>query len=341
MTNQIFIQVSSQIAPDTGRSTVFGVLNYVATGVYMQPTQQCVYDYGITDDNTAMPFPVFTGDTSARAYYDSIAGAALISAANTFMGSSYYTTYDIETVDSPVYADFSSLAVVAKTGDYSDLTGTPAIPEAQVNSDWESVGGLAKILNKPLLSAVATSGAYSDLTGTPTLATVATSGVYSDLTGKPTLSAVATSGSYSDLSGKPSIPSAQVNSDWNASSGVSQILNKPSLPVVQAYEGVTQRLGAFPIFAHATVSSGVAVFNLTNDGTSSGTALFPNGVIADSVNLFVSDATASYQMSVAWSNGNKTLTVTTNKLTTANLLTGLLGQVAANSAVVKLQVWVY
>lgn len=43
------------------------------------------------------------------------------------------------------------------------------------------------------------------------------------------LAAVATSGSYNDLSNKPTIPTAQVNSDWNANSGVAQILNKPTL----------------------------------------------------------------------------------------------------------------
>lgn len=32
---------------------------------------------------------------------------------------------------------------------------------------------------------------------------------------------------------KPSIPAAQINSDWNASSGVSQILNKPIIPAGQ------------------------------------------------------------------------------------------------------------
>lgn len=31
---------------------------------------------------------------------------------------------------------------------------------------------------------------------------------------------------------KPSIPAAQVNSDWNAISGVAQILNKPDVPVI-------------------------------------------------------------------------------------------------------------
>ena len=46
---------------------------------------------------------------------------------------------------------------------------------------------------------------------------------------KPTLSIVATSGNYDDLLNKPTIPDAQVNSDWNASSGISQILNKPQM----------------------------------------------------------------------------------------------------------------
>jgi hypothetical protein len=46
------------------------------------------------------------------------------------------------------------------------------------------------------------------------------------------LSAVATSGSYTDLTNKPSIPAAQVNSDWNATSGISEILNKPTIPTV-------------------------------------------------------------------------------------------------------------
>ena len=64
------------------------------------------------------------------------------------------------------------------------------------------------------------------------LATVATTGVYSDLSGTPSLATVATSGSYTDLSNTPSIPSAQVNSDWNASSGVAEILNKPTIPTV-------------------------------------------------------------------------------------------------------------
>lgn len=46
------------------------------------------------------------------------------------------------------------------------------------------------------------------------------------------LATVAISGDYDDLINKPTIPAAQVNSDWNANSGVAQILNKPTIPTV-------------------------------------------------------------------------------------------------------------
>lgn len=71
--------------------------------------------------------------------------------------------------DLSVFAQTADLATVATSGDYNDLTNTPSIPAAQVNSDWNAASGVSQILNKPSLAAVATSGAYSDLTGTPTI----------------------------------------------------------------------------------------------------------------------------------------------------------------------------
>lgn len=44
------------------------------------------------------------------------------------------------------------------------------------------------------------------------------------------LGATAFSNDYNDLDNLPSIPSAQVNSDWNATTGVAEILNKPTIP---------------------------------------------------------------------------------------------------------------
>lgn len=54
-----------------------------------------------------------------------------------------------------------SLATVATSGSYNDLSNKPTIPAAQVNSDWNSSSGVSEILNKPDLSVYA---AASDVT---------------------------------------------------------------------------------------------------------------------------------------------------------------------------------
>lgn len=127
--------------------------------------------------------------------------------------------------DLSVYAQSSDLATVATTGSYDDLSDKPVIPAAQIQSDWTESDSTSKayVQHKPDLSVYAQSA---------NLATVATTGDYADLDNTPSLATVATTGDYSDLSNKPSIPAAQVNSDWDAQSGVSQILNKPNLATV-------------------------------------------------------------------------------------------------------------
>ena len=159
-----------------------------------------------------------------------------------------------------------TLAPVATSGSYNDLSNKPTIPAAQVNTDWNATSGIAQILNKPTLAPVATSGSYNDLSNKPTIPAAqvnadwnATSGV-AQILHKPTLATVATSGNYNDLTNKPTIPTvpsnvsafqndagyissqniqqylpevpAQVNADWNATSGVAQILHKPTLATV-------------------------------------------------------------------------------------------------------------
>lgn len=109
---------------------------------------------------------------------------------------------------------------------------------SQVNSDWNAVSGVAQILNRPNIATVGLTGDYADLLNVPTTFP----SDWSLVSGKPSFATVATSGAYSDLSGTPTIPAAQVNSDWNASSGIAQILNKPSLATVAtsgAYNDLT------------------------------------------------------------------------------------------------------
>jgi hypothetical protein len=84
---------------------------------------------------------------------------------STYATISYVTTQNYATTSAvaATYAAKASLAAIATSGLYSDLTGTPS------------------------LAPVATSGAYASLTGRPTLATVATSGSYTDLSNKPAI----------------------------------------------------------------------------------------------------------------------------------------------------------
>lgn len=98
------------------------------------------------------------------------------------------------------------------------------------------------------------------------LATVATTGSYNDLTNKPDLSVyaetadlatVATTGSYNDLTNKPTIPAAQVNSDWNASSGVAQILNKPDLSVYATQSDLNGKQDTLTAGSNISISNNV------------------------------------------------------------------------------------
>ena len=98
------------------------------------------------------------------------------------------------------------------------------------------------------------------------------------------LATVATSGSYSDLSNKPTIPAAQVNSDWNSSSGVSEILNKPNLATVAtsgSYTDLTNK---------PTIQNWIDVTGTLTAGNTS--IVFSNAAITSSstIELFVDDA---------------------------------------------------
>lgn len=140
----------------------------------------------------------------------------------------------------------------------------------QVNADFNATVGPGLILNKPSFSAVATSGSYSDLSGSPSLATVATSGDYNHLINKPILSPVASTGSYNDLTSKPTIPASQVQSDWNASTGLGAVLNKPTVQSIQRMRVQTSTLGAYTYTFPIAYGSGVIpVIGITVEDNSS------------------------------------------------------------------------
>lgn len=150
-----------------------------------------------------------------------------------------------------------SLHKISKTGSYDDLLNKPTIPAAQVQTDWDAVDGMGKILNKPDLSGYLTSESETQLSkGTPSgegnvVTDISVNGhkitltkgkVQSEITAKSKLSAdliqdgndnkVFTSTDKSKLDGITAGAEPNVQADWNASSGKSQILNKPDLATV-------------------------------------------------------------------------------------------------------------
>ena len=128
-------------------------------------------------------------ESAASALTTTVSGKA--DKATTLAGYGITDAYTKTAVDSALAlkANTSSLATVATSGSYTDLTNKPTLFS----------GVYTDLTSKPSLATVATSGSYADLTGKPTLSTVATSGSYTDLTSKPTLF----SGTFADLTSKP------------------------------------------------------------------------------------------------------------------------------------------
>lgn len=148
----------------------------------------------------------------------------------------------------------SDLATVATSGDYDDLSNKPTIPAAQVNSDWNAASGVAEILNKPAnlvqdanyvhTDENFTSAEKTKLSGIETGAEVNVQADWNE----------ADSSSDAYIQNKPTIPAAQVNADWNASSGVAEILNKPTFATV-ATTGDYDDLSNKPTIRNVPVST--------------------------------------------------------------------------------------
>lgn len=204
--------------------------------------------------------PVFPGEGSSS-------GPGAVNSVNGEQGDVVITAQDLNaqpastllTEISSITMPNNSLLMVDNSGEFTATACMPAAvawlsyttvdqqKEHLALAEVASSGDYNDIINKPLLF----SGSYSDLTNKPTLF----DGTYASLTGKPTTFSpashthtisdvtgletsldskisVGASIPYSSLTGTPTIPAAQVNSDWAAVTGVSQVLNKPVLSTV-------------------------------------------------------------------------------------------------------------
>ena len=123
------------------------------------------------------------------------------------------------------------------------------------------------------------------------------------------LATVATSGSYNDLSNKPTIPAAQVNADWNASSGVAQILNKPTIPTVNNATLTIQKNGTtvktFTANASSNVTANITVPTKTSDITND--SGYITGINSSDVTTALGYTPAKTDLSNLSSNGKNVL----------------------------------
>lgn len=111
-----------------------------------------------------------------------------------------------------------SLATVAISGAYTDLSGRPTLG----TSSTQNTSAFATAAQGTLAASALQPGEFTTLAGYGIIDGVSVNGSYAN-------PGWLTSFAYSKLTGAPTIPAAQINSDWNASSGLAQILNKPTL----------------------------------------------------------------------------------------------------------------
>lgn len=109
---------------------------------------------------------------------------------------------------------------------------------------------------------------------------------------------------------EPTIASGTTSQYWRGDKTWQPLPNTDVITV----NGV-QYIGVQTCSQSKTVSSGTVTFYLTNDGTATGTALFPTNVFIGTGNFWVNDAINQYQMGgYTLSTDHKSLTLTVNKI---------------------------
>jgi hypothetical protein len=150
------------------------------------------------------------------------------------------------------------------------------------------------------------------------------------------LGATAFSNDYNDLDNLPTIPPAQVNSDWNATSGVAEILNKPTIPSIAGLvpetrtltiNGTTQDLSADRTF---TIATGLTVGTTPITSGTVGRVLFEGtgNVLQESANFFWDNTNARLGIGTASPQGF--LDVVGSRVTARFLTTGSLSLIGTD-----------
>lgn len=159
---------------------------------------------------------------------------------------------------------------------YNPSSGVVSLPAYPTTLPASDVSAWAKASTKPTYTASEV-GALPSTTVIPaapgTLTTTSTTALSTAtneaLSGSISLHKVAKTGTYNDLIGRPTIPAAQVQSDWNATSGMGVILNKPTIPAavtdstVSGWGYIKSYTETDPVFS-ASAAAGITASDITN-----------------------------------------------------------------------------
>lgn len=123
---------------------------YQVRGIYVGPESQQVSVSGVTDTEKTS----WNNKSDFSGSYNDLTDKPTIPT----VVQSDWNQSDSTAIDyiknKPTIPVVPQLAVVATSGDYTDLINKPTIPAAQVNSDWNASSGVAQILNKPTIPSI-------------------------------------------------------------------------------------------------------------------------------------------------------------------------------------------
>ena len=201
------------------------------------------------------------------------------------------------------YTKTSDLATVATSGSYNDLSNKPTIGDATltIQENGTNAGTFTANATTAATINITVPTKVGDLTNDSGFITKNVNDL-TNYTKTSDLATVATTGSYNDLLNKPTIPAAQVNSDWNATSGVEQILNKPTLATV-ATTGSYNDLSNKPTLA--TVATTGSYNDLSNKPT------IPSYNPGDAIDITSNNISVKYDNNTIKVNGSGQLYVNT------------------------------
>lgn len=254
---------------------------------YLQKNAADIPEYGYSEDNITQPTTsqnvtgIYLGTGKKRCgctptsggggggQADSVEWADILHKPQPTIGAGTVTVRQGETVQTFNVNGTQDTTIELSEGvtDYNDLENTPDLSVYAEKTDVYTKSEIDATTSQ-ISQQIGTKADQSDLTAHTGNGTIhITAQERTDWDGKTTmaaveakgyavaadLSTVATSGSYNDLSNKPTIPAAQVNSDWNAASGVAQILNKPTIPQDETDLGLMTEQWTF------TLSTGVNI----------------------------------------------------------------------------------